>query len=113
MKKFAVFCLLFGLLGNYPAFAAGQPEKLLGLTTDFGGKTITIEVAGSGCTGKDSFRPEFKNEVLTVYRIKQDACKAMPSKVRISYSLDELGINPHHPFRIGNPFIVNENLAGI
>lgn len=112
MKRIAVFCLLFGLLGASPAFA-GQPEKLLGLTTDFQGKTITIEVAGSGCTDKDSFRLEFKNDVLTIYRIKADACKAMPSKVSFSYSLEQLGMSPHHPFKVGNPFIVNENLADL
>ncbi len=110
MKTFAVLCMLFGFFSNSPAFA-GQPEMLLGLTTDFEAKTIIFEVAGSGCTGKDSFRPEFRNGVLTIYRIKPDACKAMPSRAKFTYSLEEVGINPHHPFRIGNSFIVNENLA--
>ena len=86
---------------------------LLGLATDFDGKTITIETASNGCTNKGSFRLDFKNNVLTVYRIQRDTCKAMPSKVKFTYSLEEVGINPHKPFPVGNLFIVNENLAGM
>jgi hypothetical protein len=112
MKTFAIFCLLFGLLGASAAFAE-KSEKLLGMSTDFDGKTLTIEVASSGCTSKGSFRLDFKNNTLTVYRIDRDACKAMPSKVKFTYSLEEAGINPHKPFKVGNSFIVNENLAGL
>ena len=49
---------------------------------------------------------------MTVYRVEPDACKAMPAKVKFTYSLEEAGINPHRPFKVGNSFIVNENLAG-
>jgi hypothetical protein len=112
MNKVTIFCMLFGLLVASPAFA-GKAEVLLGVTTDFDEKTITIEVVSNGCTNKDSFRTDFKTNVLTVYRIQRDGCKAMPSKVKFTYSLEELGISPHRSFSVGNHFIVNENLAGI
>jgi len=90
---------------------ADQPERLLGLSTDFDKGEITIEVAGSGCTQKEDFRFEFKDNVLTIIRIRPDACKAMPEKVRFIYELKDIGINRHRPFLVSNPFIVNHNIA--
>ncbi len=110
MKKPAVSLFLAIILGSVTAFAE-PPEKLLGLSTDFHQKTVTIEVAGSGCTTKENFRLEFKNDTLTVYRVKHDACKAMPAKASFTYSLADAGIPLHQPFKIGNFFIINENLA--
>lgn len=111
MKTSAICCMLFLLLAASTA-RAQEREALLGLQTDFTGKTLTIEVVGSGCTDKGYFRLDFSNDVLTVYRLQRDACKAMPMKTSITYGLDELGIDPHKPFRVDNPFIVNEYLAG-
>lgn len=108
----SLFCLSAMIFAVSPAFAE-QPEKLLGLTTDFRAGSVTIEVAGSGCTDRDSFRVEFSNQTLTVYRVIPDNCKAMPAKEAFTYSLKELGISPHKPFTVGNPFIVNENLTGL
>lgn len=112
MKTSIICCMLFMLLAASTAGAEVR-ETLLGLQTDFRGKTITIEVMGSGCTDKGYFRLDFSNQVLTVYRLMRDACKAMPQKTSLSYSLDELGIDPNKPFRVDNPFIVNEFLAGM
>lgn len=112
MKTIALCCLLAGLLFAPPAFAE-KAEDLLGLSTDFGAKTLTIEVAGSGCTTRKSFRLDFRNDLLTVYRIERDSCKAMPEKIKIVIPLAEVGIDPHHPFKVGNRYIVNENLSGL
>lgn len=112
MKISAICCLLFLLLAAATA-GAEEREPLLGLQTDFRGKTITIEVVGSGCTDKGYFRLDFSDDVLTVYRLQRDACKAMPQKTSLSYTLEELGIDPNKPFRVGNSFMVNEYLAGM
>jgi len=112
MKTSIICCMLFMLLAASTAGAEVR-ETLLGLQTDFRAKTLTIEVMGSGCTDEGYFRLTFKDGVLTVYRLKRDACKAMPQKTSLSYPLDTLGIDPHKPFRVDNPFMVNENLAGM
>lgn len=112
MKPSIIFCMLFIILAASTARAEFR-ETLLGLQTDFRAKTLTIEVMGSGCTDESYFRLEFANDLLTIYRLKRDACKAAPMKTSITYRLDELGIDPNKPFRVGNPFIVNEYLAGM
>ncbi|MDD2319126.1 MAG: hypothetical protein PHO83_03640 [Geobacteraceae bacterium] len=110
MKMVAVFSLM--LLCASTVFAEDK-EVLLGVATDFSASTITFDVVGSGCTDKSSFRMDFSDKVLTVFRTRRDTCKAMPEKTSLTYTLDELGINPHKPFAIGNYFLVNENLAGV
>lgn len=100
-----LLCLWFA-----PA-AAEQPEVLLGVSMDFDKGQITLEVVSSGCTKKQDLRFEFSNNVLTVFRKERDSCKAMPSKVGFAYPLQEIGINPHAPFRISNAFIANTLLA--
>jgi hypothetical protein len=92
---------------------AEQPEKLLGISTDFDKGEITIEVASSGCTQKEDFRFELKDNVLTIFRKKRDACKAMPKKNGFTFKLKDLGIDPHKPFRVDNLFIVNHNLTNL
>jgi len=111
MKMFAVFCLLMFLCAS--TALADEMEMLLGVSTDFDAGTITIDVASSGCTDKSSFRMDLTNDVLTVFRILKDTCKAMPEKTPLTFSVAEVGINPHKPFTVANPFLVNENLAGI
>jgi hypothetical protein len=92
---------------------AEQPEKLLGISTDFDKGEITIEVASSGCTQKEDFRFELKDNVLTIFRKQRDACKAMPEKIAFTFKLKDLGIDPNKPFRIGNLFIVNHNITNL
>jgi hypothetical protein len=91
--------------------AAEQPEVLLGVSTDFDKGEITFDVIASGCTKKDDFRFDYRNYVLTVIRLRPDACKAMPEKIGIAFQLQEVGIDRHTPFTISNPFIVNHHLA--
>jgi hypothetical protein len=99
------------LLFSTGAIQAEQTETLLGFSTDFDKGEITIEVASSGCTKKEDFRFELKDNVLTVFRKQRDTCKAMPRKTGFTFKLADLGIGPHQRFRIGNLFIVNHNLT--
>lgn len=89
----------------------GQPESLLGLRTDFDLGTLTIEVAGSGCTRKEDFRFDLAGDRLTVVRVRRDDCKAMPQKTALTFTLQEAGLTPHRAFSVVNRFIVNENLV--
>lgn len=98
------------MLGLATESRGEQLENLLGLETDFDAKQIVLVVASSGCTGKGNFRVEVKDEVLSVYRLQRDACKRMPFRERIAFTLDELGVSPHKPFALGNRIVVNENL---
>ena len=104
-------CLWAILFFSAGAVHAEQPETLLGLSTDFDKGEITIEVASSGCTKKEDFRFELKDNVLTVFRKQRDTCKAMPKKTSFTFNLKDLGIGPHQRFRVGNLFIVNHNLT--
>ena len=92
---------------------AGSVEKLIGLTCDFDKGEITIHVVTSGCTTKNDFTFEIKNDSLTVIRKKPDECKAMESVIQFAYSLKEAGINPNRPFVVVNRFIVNHFIAKI
>jgi hypothetical protein len=97
-----------------PAWAEeARPESLLGVGTDFGAGKITFEVASSGCTTRKDFRCDFKDGTLTLLRLQRDSCKAMPEKVKITFTLAELGLSPNKPFTLGNKLIVNENLAQV
>jgi hypothetical protein len=111
--KLSITCCLLALLLAASTARAEVREALLGLATDFSAKTVTIQVVSSGCTDRGDFRPDFSSDVLTFYRLRRDACKALPEMIGLSYTLEELGIDPHKPFRVGNPFIVNEHLAGM
>jgi hypothetical protein len=111
--KIMTLCVWLGvvLLFGTGAVHAEQPETLLGISTDFDKGEITIEVASSGCTKKEDFHFELKDNVLTVFRKQRDACKAMPKKTSFTFNLKDLGIGPHQRFRVGNLFIVNHNLT--
>lgn len=108
MKKITLAFFLL-LLAVSTQAKAEQLEYLLGLETDFDARQIVLVVASSGCTNKGDFRVELKDAVLTVYRLQRDACKRMPFRERMVFSLDELGISPHKSFKLGNPIVVNEN----
>lgn len=109
----ATVLILCACLFAAPVWAGeGQPELLLGVTTDFDAGQIVFQVASGGCTTKEDFRFEFKNDTLTIFRMRGDYCKAMPHKVPITFALEELGISPHRPFALGNRIIVNQNLTG-
>lgn len=92
---------------------AAQPEDLLGISLDNEKQEITIEVVGSGCTQKKHFLFEMKENTLTIVRTERDACKAMPDKTSLTFSLREAGIEPNKSFRIGNKFIANKYIANM
>jgi hypothetical protein len=113
MKIIALWiCFLILLFVTISHAVAEQQEVLLGFSTNFEKGEITIEVASSGCTKKEDFRFEYKGNILTIIRKQRDACKAMPEKISLTFTLKEIGIDPHTPFRISNAFMVNELLVG-
>jgi hypothetical protein len=99
------------LLAGSALAADERPESLLGVSTDFDAGKITFEVASNGCTARKDFRGELKDGTLTLIRLGRDACKRMPERMKITFTLAELGLSPNKPFAVGNRFIVNENLA--
>jgi hypothetical protein len=111
MEKIAIL-----LAGISIAFAltcragAEQAEPLFGLTADAGAKTVSIVVSSSGCTDKSYFSFTLEGDVLIFRRIRRDACKAMPGRQAITYSIEELGIKADSAFRIGNPITLTENV---
>jgi len=114
LKTKRLILLLAGLAVFLAAPAAAeQKEVLLGISTDFEKGELTLEVVSTGCTKNSDFRFEFKDNVLTVIRKERDACKAMPEKIKLTYKLAAIGIDPNKPFRVSNEFLVNENLANI
>lgn len=109
MKRIAVLLALAVVLFSQSALAGGI-EPVFGIATDAGRKTLSIEVASSGCTDKGYFSFVLEDGVLTFTRIKRDSCKAMPERCTIVYSLDELGIDPQESFRLGNPISYSNHL---
>jgi hypothetical protein len=101
------------LYGAAAGAEEAKAETLLGITTDFDGGKVTFEVASNGCTAKKDFLVKLEGAQLTLFRTRRDACKAMASRERIAFTLEELGLSPQKPFVLGNKLIVNENLAGI
>lgn len=105
--------LLFvgSLLLAVPGVAGDEiPETLLGLHSDFATGQVFVEVVSGGCTAKDDFRSSYSDDTLTLFRIRKDDCKAMPHKITIAFTLEELNINPHQPFRLANRIVVNEGM---
>lgn len=92
---------------------AGQPEDLLGLSLDAGRGLLTLEVVSTGCTSKADFRFERQGEVLTVVRLTRDACKAMPSRARLEFTLAEAGVDARTPLRLGNRLVADEASANL
>jgi hypothetical protein len=101
------------MLSFFPFAYCVNPENLLGITLDYEKGEITIHVVSSGCTQKNDFKFDMKNDTLSVVRIRRDECKAMGSEVQFVYSLKEAGINPNKPFIIRNKFIANMFIANI
>lgn len=106
-----IFFIILALLVAVPGVAGeGMPESILGLHTDFAAGQVFIEVVSGGCTTKDDFRSSFIDDTLTLLRIRQDDCKALPHKISIAFTLEELGINPYQPFKLANRLVVNEGM---
>jgi hypothetical protein len=85
-------------------------EPLLGFAFDPDESTLTINVFSSGCTEKKDFLFELRDNVLTIYRVRRDDCKAIPMMESLTYSLKELGVDFRKPFIIANPFITGDTI---
>ena len=110
MKRIALWIVALALAA--PASADGErPEVLLGISTDLDAGKVTFEVASNGCTTRKDFRAKRDGDVLTLFRLRRDACKAAPQRMKVDFTLEELGLTPHTPFTLGNKLIANENLA--
>jgi hypothetical protein len=99
------------LIAGSALAADERPETLLGVATDFDAGKVTFEVASNGCTARKDFRGELKDGTLTLIRLGRDSCKRMPERMKITFTLAELGLTASKPFAVGNRFVVNENLA--
>lgn len=109
MKKIALLLFSVSILCALPAWA-DETESIFGIATDAEKKTLSIVVKSTGCTDKGYFSFALEGDVLTFKRIKRDDCKAMPRREAVTYSLEELGIKPQKPFRLGNPISYSERL---
>lgn len=106
--KLTALCLSTVFLAA-PAWAGDEPpEALLGVSTDIEGGQVLFEVASNGCTTKADFRSTYQDRTLTLVRIRRDACKAMPHRMKIAFTLGELRLSPHQPFALGNRIVVGE-----
>jgi len=58
---------------------------------------IVLTALSSGCTKKEDFRIQFSEPMsLTVTRLRQDRCRAVPRPKAFRYSFEELGL-PEKP----------------
>lgn len=112
MKTFFMTLLL--VLSSLNSFAEPMKpavESLLGSMTSPGG--VRIQVRSSGCTWKNSFvvHKESSGSVtlLTFVRVDFDPCLALYYYGQeLSYSYEELGLQPHENFMIRNPMTFSE-----
>ena len=88
-------------------------ERLHGLRFDE--KYLTIRVTSTGCTGKDDFdirvtkvRAEKITLDLEIVRTTPDLCKTTTHVVELSFSWEELGLDPEllkaASVKVANPF---------
>lgn len=113
-KKIAVLILLAALLS--PAFPvskepAGIPETIVHFRLEE--KAVVFSVVSKGCTFKNSFRLETQKKdnltELTLLRVTEDNCKAMPEVIEIRFTHDELKgrVDLNKPVRLMNPLSLN------
>lgn len=88
-------------------------ERLHGLLFDE--KTLTIRVRSTGCTNKEDFEisvskagPGKAALTLEIVRIEPDFCRTTPHPVDITFSWEELGVDPGllktASVKVANPF---------
>jgi len=100
-----VFPILVALIAaTAPLAADRRPEKLLGVVADDEKGQITFVVWASGCAQKADFRVERSGKTLTLVRLQRDACKMMPQRMDLTFTLAEVGLKPHDVFTVTNPF---------
>ena len=104
--KTAIATFLLALLFVFvPCLRAAEPEPLLGIFADMEKGTLSIDVFSNGCTKKEDFRFDLSGGVLTITRTTRDACKAMPQRITLTFTLKEAGLEPKAAFRLGNPIV--------
>ncbi len=109
MVRFASLLVLLVAASTMAGVPAQTQEVLLGLATDSGAGTVTLTVMTSGCTSKSDFHFVVEKGVLTVFRHNRDACKAMPERLNLVFTLKELGLKADAAFTVTNKFAVSES----
>ena len=92
------------------SYADNRGEVLLGLSAT--PKTVEIQVASGGCTGKGDFRVDLNSGgaktapySITFHRTRNDDCKAfLPDGVQLSFTREELGLTGTSEFIVTNRF---------
>lgn len=74
---------------------------------DFDGQRLNVVVGSNGCTEASSFEVRIKDAdpaELTLVRRSPDLCKALvPEGKTVSWTYDELDLEPGQPVRVLNP----------
>jgi thiamine pyrophosphokinase len=70
-------------------------------------------VVSSGCTQKTDFEFKWEKNQLTIYRVKEDYCKAMEEAKTFHYKLKDVKIDINKSFTITNEFIASPFMAKI
>lgn len=115
MKQFFPFLTLFFLFfcSSTMKVPEATTEQLLGMELNYDNNTIALVVVTKGCTTKQDFSFQMKDNNLLVVRKKKDECKALASGLRLTWTFQETGIKPNVPFRIQNSFIANPFTANL
>jgi hypothetical protein len=105
-----LLCLIAALAGGLAeAQQQGTEEVLMALAAD--SKTLTIRVESGGCTEKKDFHLAIQkiegrvpHHVLTIYRIRRDACKALlMDGVELKFDLSkDLGLSGFYTYSVAN-----------
>jgi hypothetical protein len=90
-----------------------RPEKLIGFSLNHETQEVTITVVSSGCTQKTDFEFKWVENKLTIYRLKEDYCKAMEEAKTFQYKLQDVKIDISKSFSITNEFIASPFMAKI
>lgn len=111
-SKLILITVLF-ILYLAPQSYGQQPEELIGIALNYEENQLSLQVVASGCTEKEHFKFQMKNDTLSIFRTRIDACKAMQEVITLTFSFREAGIQPNKPFAIRNRFIGNLYLANM
>lgn len=103
-----VFIFLFiGLAIAASAQVKEIVEPLLGVELD--GDDFRITISQKGGTFKHSFRFDVRKsgeeQFVTVVRISRDECKMVPQREVLTFTAEEIGIDPRKPVFITNSFL--------
>ncbi|PKL45173.1 MAG: hypothetical protein CVV41_03525 [Candidatus Riflebacteria bacterium HGW-Riflebacteria-1] len=99
--------LVIGLAVAASAQVREIPEPLLGIELD--GNDFRITIAQKGGTFKHSFRFDVRKsgeeQFVTVVRISRDECKMVPQREVLTFTAEEVGVDPRKPVFISNSFV--------